>query len=709
MNPEILLAHGLAVARVGCVPLLALLWGFGALRLLGRLAGQTKAPSLPLSLALGWGLLAHALWLLAAAGSASGLNWMSPPLAWGALGVTILLMWPWEKELAAAVRARVANAWTGARWPGVWVAGGVVLLIVAVRKVVCAVSPSIAYDVLEYHLPEVRHLLDTGGFEPMAGNAYSVMPQAVECLYALGRLFEGAGSEFAPKLINVFLGLSAGALVWGLARRLGLAAWLCFLATLVFWVHPVNEVVLGDAFSDMGAALFVTAALNCWLGTWGKSGRLDIGMAGVFLGFAVSCKYPVVGIGILPFLIFLAPLTPAKGLPLWLGKQPAWIRAVGAALIAGLVTGVVYLPWMARAMVYEGSPFPPLTLRWVGESPAPDGALRQFMAEAHRMDLSSLSRYFGALRDRMNEPGALLLVSALFLLALPGVEKRWRSLGAFVLGGYGVLHLVPGGAMRFLAPLLPVASVLGVLIVPALQRWLRELSMTAILPLAAWAAALTGAQVMELTPGEHLNPKPRQFLEYATGQCTKVEYWERTLGYAGRLFNRLNASTRLYPKPKVLMLYEARTGALEPRTAGIANTVFDPCYFWEALGRNPQEQPSERLARLRREGFTHLVVNEIELVRLLGTYPATDAHRDETFMRMRQAASSGKDAFDSTLLNYRGYYAPFYYACEAPARNEREQRLAEFLEWVVQECPPIYFEENGGMVAVVCELQKPTE
>ncbi|HPS02371.1 MAG TPA: hypothetical protein PLA90_12610, partial [Candidatus Sumerlaeota bacterium] len=92
MNPEIIAVHGLAVARVACVPLLALLWGFGALCLVGRLAGQTKAPSLPLSLALGWGLLAHAVWLLAAVGSASGLNWMSSPLVWGALGVTLLLM-----------------------------------------------------------------------------------------------------------------------------------------------------------------------------------------------------------------------------------------------------------------------------------------------------------------------------------------------------------------------------------------------------------------------------------------------------------------------------------------------------------------------------------------------------------------------------------------------------------------------------------------
>jgi hypothetical protein len=708
MNSEILWTHSLAVARVAGTPLLALLWGFGALRLLGRLAGQTKAPSLPLSLALGWGLLAHAMWLLAAVGSASGLNWMSPALAWGALGATFLLMGRWEKELVVTVWARVTNAWTSVRWPGVWVAGCVVLLMVAVRKIVCAVSPSIAYDVLEYHLPEVRHLIDTGGFEPMVGNSYSVMPQAVECLYALGRLFEGAGSEYAPKLINVFLGLSAGALVWGLARRLGLAAWLCFLATLVFWVHPLNEVILGDAFSDMGAALFIVAALNCWLGTWGKSGRLDIGMTGVFLGFAFSCKYPVVGIAILPFLIFLAPLTPAKGLPLWLGKQRAGVRAVGAVLLTSLVTGVVYLPWLARAMFYEGSPFPPLTLRWLGESPPLEGALRQFMAEAVRMDLSSLNRYFGALRDRMDEPGALLLVSALLVLVLPGVEKRWRGLGAFVLGGYGVLHLVPNGAMRFLSPLLPVASVLGVLIVPALQQWLRELSVTALLPLAAWTVALTSAQIMELTPGEHLDPKPRLFLKYATGQIPKAEYWEQTLGYAGRMFNRLNASTRLFTKPKVLMLYEARAGALEPRTSTVANTVFDPCIFWETLGRNPQEQPSERLARLRREGFTHLVVNEIEQVRLLGTYPATPAHQDEAFTRARQTAS-GKNLFDSTLLNYWYYYAPFYYSGENAVRQGREQQLAEFLEWVTQECPPIFFEENDGRVVLVCELQKPSE
>jgi len=708
MNPEIIAVHGLAVARVACVPLLALLWGFGALCLVGRLAGQTKAPSLPLSLALGWGLLAHAVWLLAAVGSASGLNWMSSPLVWGALGVTLLLMWRWARELMAAVRARVANGWAGVRWPGVWVAGGGVLLVVAVRKVVCAVSPSIAYDVLEYHLPEVRHLIETGGFQPMAGNSYSVMPQAVECLYALGRLFEGAGSEYAPKLINVFLGLSVGPLVWGLARRLGLAAWLCFLATLVFLVHPLNEVVFGDAFSDMGSALFVTAALNCWLGTWGKSGRLDVGMAGVFLGFAFSCKYPVVGIAILPFLVFLAPLTPAKGLPLWLGKQRVWVRSIGAVLIAGLVTGGVYLPWLARAVVYEGTPFPPLTLRWLGGASEPAGVLRQFMAESHRMDFSSLSRYGGALRDRMVEPGALLLVSALLIGVLPGVERRWRGLGAFVLAGYGVLHLVPGGSSRFLAPLLPVGSVLAVLIVPALQQGLRELAVTAVLPLIAWTVLLTGAQIVELTPGKHLNSKPRQFLGYATGQLSRAEYGERALGYAGRMFTRLNASTRLFEKPKVLMLYEARLGALEPRAAGVANTVFDPCSFWETLGVYPREQPSERLARLRREGFTHLVVNQIELLRLLGTYPATAARQDENYLRALHSSTS-REIFEPTLQNFWYYYAPFYYSGDDSERQAREQRLAEFLEWVIRECPPIFIEEWDGAVALVCELQKPEE
>ncbi len=709
MNLEIIATHGLVVARVACVPMLALLWGFGVLRLAGRLAGQTKAPSLPLSLALGWGLLSHALWLLAALGAASGLNWMSPALAWGTLAISFLLMRKQGKTLGVAVRARVADAWNSARWPGVWVAGASVLLVVAMRKVVCAVSPSIAYDVLEYHLPEVRHLLDTGGFEPMIGNSYSVMPQAVECLYAWGRLFEGTGSEYAPKLINIFLGLSVGPLVWGLARRLGLAAWLRFLATLVFLVHPVNEVVLGDAFSDMGSALFVTAALNCWLGTWGRPGRLDSWMAGVFLGFAFSCKYPVVGVGILPFLFLLAPLTPAKGLPLWLGKQRAPIRALGAILLVGAVTGAVYLPWLARAIVYEGSPFPPLTQRWFGTSSQPESALRQFMAESHRIDLASPSRYLGALRDRMDEPGALLLVSALFLLALPGVERRWRGLGAFVLTGYGVLHLVPGGAMRFLAPLLPVACVLGVLIVPALQRWLRELAATAVLPLALWACLLAGAQVMELTPGEHLNPKPRLYLEYATGQISKAEYWERTLGYSGRMFNRLNDSTRRFDQPKVLMLYEARPGALEPGVRSIANTVFDPSFVWEDFARAPEESPAERLERLCREGVTHLLVNEIERVRLVGTYPATPARQDAAFLQTLQKAASGQDTFDATLLEYGYYYAPFYYSGQAALRPEREQRLAEFLDWVVRTCPPLFIEEDNGRVALICELRAPKQ
>ena len=673
--------------------LLALLLGYSVLTPLQKRWGLGGAPSDPpgrpsliLSLALGWGLLSHFVWLLAAIGSATGVNLFSRWTPLLVFAACLLLSRNQAREivLELAERSRLlsaaATSWTAGRWRLVLPPALVLLGLVVLRLFATALTPSYQYDVLEYHLPAVHALIRTGSFASAEGNAYLQMPQGAESLYAFTSLLEGGVGHFAPKLLNLCLALTTLALMDLLLRMFRVGSPLRLLAMLLLLAHPISFKMLADAYVDAGTAMFATAALVCWARSVRRPNRLDPLLAAVFLGFAFSCKYPVLGVAVLPFLVFLAPLTPPESLPLGRGSRSIPALAGSMALL-GLVAGVVYAPWLLRALVCFHSPFPPLTLPWFGATDEGTHAIQTCMARYHQ-SISPFSReYLGSVVSRLPVAGVLLALPAVSYAFLRRAGPLRRGLALFALAGYLVWNTAPNAEDRFLAPLLPAMVALAVAAVSDLGRRVAPAGILAAGALGLWAAALVFSQA---AAAFHYG-----IPQVASGVASPESFLEKTSGsVTAQFFRAINDTAARQAGPRVLLLYEARAAALDPAIPVVSNTVFDRCPLWELLRSEKGGDPRWVLEELRRSGITLLAVNEAELARLLGAYPAQAAREDAQYRFV--AAGKVQGSFNPRLLAFRRYYPPFACFGASQTTADTEKRLDRFLEYVRSEHRPVW-------------------
>ncbi|MBN1867930.1 phospholipid carrier-dependent glycosyltransferase [Candidatus Sumerlaeota bacterium] len=716
------LYHLRALLAVGLVPFFALVVGRRILRIrVGRVCGDPDPP-LSLSLALGWGVLSLAMWFLGAVGTLTGLNpfsgWIAPVL------FLVLLVYAArhadDVASAAVVRVRsafgAANSPTGVLWA--------LVLIVAVRYAIAALTPSFLYDVLEYHLPEVRHLLEEGSLRPIEGNSYSLMPQGVEMLFALGRLFEGGADAFAPKLVNVYLGLSTAALLVALLGRLGVSRAMRAVGALAFLAHWSAFDILRDAYADMATALYATAAVLCWVRARQEPNRLDPLLAAVFLGLALGCKYPVMGVAILPFFVVLVPLVPREALPGFLAQLNRPLRTAGVLVLLVVVFVVAYSPWLVRAWAIDRSLFPPLTVNvgYLGEN-SPALALRRFMAGAHRPEIftawhmGAFVKRLYALADPMPPvwPSRLWLAlpcaAAIWILASvlafglhPRPDATRRGLAWFAIAGCFFWSSVPNASPRFLAPLIPLAIALGLSALPALGSFSDALRRIAQVGIFLWVVQLAGCQTMiSFADGS---------IRAGVGTTPSRTVAARHMGPpVERFFDAVRRErVAAGPDARVLLLYEARAGAIDGPV--VCSTVFDPCLLWEVLmspdgtspdGTSPDGTSADGsdvrgvLARLRERGIELIAVNEFELVRLLKTYPASEARQDPAFVDA--VSRPGAGLYDPALWKFRLYYPPFYYSglkgASEDATRERLKRLDRLLDVVRQRT--VWESGNGAL------------
>ncbi|NQU42818.1 hypothetical protein HQ520_06000 [bacterium] len=685
------------------IPGFVLLIGYSALRPLRRRWGPAGEPSLVLSLALGWGLLSLVVWTMGALGSMTGWNLFAPitPLVVITIGLSVCTasLRPLGREIVVRYRRfslTLLSAVEG-RSRILSLIGTIVVGMILARLVLTAMAPSFFYDVLEYHLPDVRHWLTDGSLRPIVGNAYSEMPQATEALYAFGCLLEGSLICCAPKILNLYLAISTLLVMGAILRKFEAPNKHRLAAVLLFLCHPIVFILLADAYVGMATALFTTAAAFCWLRAGRQSRPLDLPLGAIFLGFAFSCKYPVLGIAVIGWFAVLVPLAPVGALP---PLKKDWSRAKRVFLsiaILFLVFVAVYFPWLLRALVYEGRFFPPLTPPLFGSSDsAGDLAIRALMAEYHRPRLPFSLDYWQDLVSNLVKPGLLLMAPVLFYLISPRSDRRRRGLAAFVLVGYLFWNTVPNPESRFLAPLLPTMVVLGLLFVHDMGRGWRWGGRLAGLLLALWIAFLFSVQTIEA--------HRKHFYTAGWGAMSDGEFLRNQVGLTGDFFETLNRDLDEYRKnAMVLLLYEARSAAVTTDVVVESNTVFDACPLWERLIAD-DATPRKVLDDLRREGYTHLAVNEVELARLVATYPAREAREDPAYLAIRSwAQGEGNPDY----LQVRRFYPPFYYYADSARLDEYLNRLDRFFALVRQDHPPIWTSRYGRAEMWISRLREP--
>ena len=342
------------------------------------------------------------------------------------------------------------------------------------------------------------------------------------------------------------------------------------------------------------------------------------------------------------------------------------------------------------------------------------------MAASHRpRNVASFETLVRA-RRRSNQIGTLLFIAAILYLLWPrGVDVRRRGLALYAVAGYAVWATSAYAPQRYLAPVVPAFIALG-----AVRRVGPRSALRATRPMGgghrsgrvgALAHGRSGAHGLACRLGPH-----------GLGRRTASRLPQRQLGLTGRFFaalNRLPPQTTsdgsTYPN-HILMLYEARAAAMLPETRDrvTVNTVFDPCLLW-TLMHDPRCDDPEQIVmmlthNLVKRGFwySYIAVNEVELARLIATFPVLSDRRSRDWKAAMEEPSAGGFptrhaetvvVLRALLLLWRATPWRDRWADEQAAW----ERLERFIDYMAERA--VWREDLNGARVFIAPLELPPE
>ncbi|MDD2485282.1 MAG: glycosyltransferase family 39 protein [bacterium] len=227
----------------------------------------------------------------------------------------------------------------------IFVGCAALFLVMAIAlNFLAALSPSLYWDELSYHLPLARDYLTHGHMISYKYIPHSYMPEGAELLFSAGMALS---SDKVPNLIHFYFGLLLAAAIIAFAVRAGrpgagvIGASFFYNMPVVTWLSSLAYIdLIAGAFAFLALLAAISANEDASAGNWLLCGLLS--------GFCVSVKYSA---GIFPALIFLFLLFK------WLRHRThaGLISLLSFSMPAVMLT----LPWMARSYFLTGTPLWP--------------------------------------------------------------------------------------------------------------------------------------------------------------------------------------------------------------------------------------------------------------------------------------------------------------------------------------------------------------
>ncbi|TAM56911.1 MAG: hypothetical protein EPN53_00470 [Acidobacteria bacterium] len=477
---------------------------------------------------------------------------------------------PWLVACVPLVLAVVAK-WRGNGWRSAQLLGPLLGAAVALPL---AVAPPFFYDALVYHLGLPWQALLEGGLHAHPEDLFSAFPPLAQLLAAMPL---AVGLVRVPALVNWWSFVLAGAAVGALSRTLGAPRWAALLAAACVPLLPGDALVAGLPAAEGLALVGIVTAVTVALGRAPGVGAASL--AGLLVGAATAAR--VQGV---PWALIVIVLIVVRSRERW--------RA-GLAAAGGWLAGSA--PWWVKNLVLLGAPLAPIG--WRGEGA---GILWREGGVLMNLGLSPLEmvrQLTVAVVPHAAYLAPLALAAVLASLPPGGNRPRLAAVAALAaLAAWGLTGIVP----RFLAPALGVVlAVAG-----SAARRGRPGAWAAGLALAVTAAVgvtfgVTGLR--RFGPAWLLNPTR----SVSSGWLPNDP------------FPAFAAARGLPARARVLFVGE-------PRGFGFPRRFVAPSQFDVSPLRSVLEtsaDPGEACARLRRRGFTHILVNWGELDRLAVGYP----------------------------------------------------------------------------------------
>lgn len=370
----------------------------------------------------------------------------------------------WALSLAAATLV-VVSAWMLAKappmgllaailektsWGGFFQAAPLLLLFSA--WVIPPLGPAESHDELSYHLPYARFYLEQGGLAVHENLRFPLHTHNFNLLFAVALLRDGPATAHlihATAGILALLGVHGLVRHWIPQRNLGWIA--AFIAVLLVLQVGEFQQGLGNAYVDLGFALFIVAAMVA-MALWHENQhRTWLILAALFLGTAVGTKY----LG----LVFTVPLG------LWVLLRS---RSPREFLRFTCITCFFGLFWYLRSWWISGNPVHPFAGEWFGYYIWSPNQLVELMKELRSHGIERTVLNFWRLPEQLwmnrlvfsgsvDRDGLLIGAFYLNLLSLPWMRPALRIV-CLITFGYLIFWFCSAQIQRYLLPAAPLMS-----------------------------------------------------------------------------------------------------------------------------------------------------------------------------------------------------------------------------------------------------------
>lgn len=248
------------------------------------------------------------------------------------------------------------------------------LVIIIISVIILSCVPPVSRDALTHHLAVPKLYLMNGEIFEIPSILFSYYPMNLDLLYMIPLYF---GNDIVPKFIHFTFALLTALLIYMYLKK-KLDTQFALIGGLFFLSLPIIVKLSINVYVDLGLIFFSTASIISLLKWNERHFQLRyLVLSGIFCGLALGTKYN----GLLIFFIlsiFIPIIYVSQSKKHLLNKSSIRINqslkyqfgAIGYAAIFGIVSMLVFSPWMIRNLHWKGNPVYPLYNSWFNFKPS---------------------------------------------------------------------------------------------------------------------------------------------------------------------------------------------------------------------------------------------------------------------------------------------------------------------------------------------------
>jgi len=427
-----------------------------------KLPIQDKFLQVGIAFALGFGVIAHSIFVLGMLGLFTR----------QAMVILLFLAGIWSAPIWYSLLVylppsiiRAIDSWktqTG------WIKGfSILLTAILLLTLFQALTPPWDYDALLYHLQGPRLFLDMGKIAPLPENWLTYYPFTIEMIYTLAL---SLGSDVTTKLIHLSFAFLLVLVTYSLGQKVAekTGGW---LASMILATIPIFPIWTASAGIDMAWALFEVISLYALL-YWRENGcNRCLVLAGILSGLAAGTKYLSLG-GIL-----------VSGLWILIQSRKSNLRTLlSNGFIYGITATIICSPWYLKNLFWTGNPIYPFfftkngpllerVAQWIDY-------MHNFGAGRSVVDYLVLPaniyinyESFGTFMGSIELPSLIFPI----IIVYPWLKKHRLINGIFLFAFLRfILWALGSQQTRFLLPIFPLLSVISAYTLIHIKRKFRE-------------------------------------------------------------------------------------------------------------------------------------------------------------------------------------------------------------------------------------------